>query len=67
MLGSFVGALVEFEQEDASSFKRLIVHFDSQADLDAFAALVQQNINIKTVSIWYPKKDSLNLKEFIAK
>ncbi len=45
----------EFEQDDKSSFKMLIVHFATQDKVDAFSELVSQNITEKTRSIWYPQ------------
>jgi hypothetical protein len=45
----------EFEQEDEMAFRTIKVHFDTQADLDAFAALVDQPINEKTKFIWFPR------------
>lgn len=51
----------EFIQNDLQSFKSIIVHFKDINDLKDFAKLVEQNIGIKTKSIWYPK---LKLNEF---
>ena len=45
----------EFEHDDKTSFKRLIVHFKSQKEVDDFAALVGQKITDKTRFIWYPE------------
>tara|TARA_R110000744_G_scaffold107013_8_gene203449 strand:- start:1308 stop:1574 length:267 start_codon:yes stop_codon:yes gene_type:complete len=45
----------EFRQEDLTAFKELVVRFENQADLDAFAALLDQKINTETFSVWYPK------------
>jgi len=44
----------EFGQDDIKSFKRLIIHFRNQEDLDIFSKLVKQNITDKTKYIWYP-------------
>ena len=44
----------EFIQDDLTSFKQLIVHFECQADVDAFASLLGQSLTEKTRSIWYP-------------
>ena len=42
-------------KEDLTAFKELVVRFENQADLDAFAALLDQKINTETFSVWYPK------------
>ena len=44
----------EFEQEDMTAWKTLLVHFSGQSDLEAFAALVGQVVTLQTKSIWYP-------------
>lgn len=47
----------EFEQEDQTAWKRLIVNFKNTEDLQAFAKLVEQSITERTRSIWYPTAD----------
>jgi hypothetical protein len=47
----------EFQQDDLESFRRLIVHFENQEDVDAFAQLVAQNLTDKTKYIWHPAKE----------
>jgi len=44
----------EFEMEDLSSFRKIIVHFRNQEDIDKFAKLIGQKIT-KAPSIWYPE------------
>ena len=44
----------EYISDDLTSFKKLIIHFECQEDVDAFAALVGQTLTEKTKSIWYP-------------
>jgi len=51
----------EFEQDDLSSFRKIIVHFNSQEDVDAFAQLMEQTVTGKTRYIWYPKQERANL------
>jgi hypothetical protein len=46
----------EFIQEDLTSFRKIIVHFQSQEDVDAFAKLVGQNIGPKQPSIGFPQR-----------
>lgn len=52
----------EFEQQDKTAWKTLNVHFENEADLMAFAELVQQSLTVQTKSIWYPKHEKENLK-----
>lgn len=45
----------EFNQEDLTSNKSIIVHFENEKDMKDFAKLVGQTITPRTQSIWYPK------------
>ena len=45
----------EFQQDDLSPWKQLIVKFASPEDLEAFAGLIGQSINEATRYIHYPK------------
>jgi hypothetical protein len=45
----------EFKQEDKTSWKSIIVHFETYDDLKKFAVLVGQVLTPRTRSIWYPK------------
>ncbi len=47
----------DFEQEDIPEYKKLIVHFDVEADYTEFAKLIGQNPTEKTKSIGHPKKN----------
>lgn len=44
----------EFVQEEEDIYKTIIVHFDSQKDVDGFAKQIDQNINEETRSIRIP-------------
>jgi hypothetical protein len=44
----------EYEHEDQTSYRRLIVHFKTEEDVQAFARLIDQNLTDKTRSIWFP-------------
>ena len=44
----------EFKMEDLSSFRKIVVHFRNQEDIDKFAKLIGQKIT-KAPSIWYPE------------
>ena len=45
----------EFEHEDLTSYRRLIVHFKDQDAVDSFAEMVGQTITDKTKFLWYPE------------
>lgn len=47
----------EFVQEDHTSFRKLTIHFKCQADVEAFAALLNQRITPKQKSLWYPRME----------
>jgi len=44
----------EFEQNDLTAWKSVILHFKTKADLEKFARLLNQTITEHTRSIWYP-------------
>ena len=44
----------EFEMKDLTSFRKIVVHFRSQKDIDKFAELIGQKIT-KAPSLWYPE------------
>ena len=44
----------EFVQEDHTSFRKIVVHFRSPEDVNAFANLIGQKITPKQPSLWYP-------------
>lgn len=54
----------EFEQEDLEAWKSVKVNFANEADLVNFAALVGQTVTKNTRSIWYPKKEKLDLTQY---
>lgn len=53
----------EFEQDDIQSWRKVIVHFRNQDDLDAFAALVQQTITDHTRYLWFPEMKDLKTQD----
>ena len=46
----------EFVQEKKEPFSKIIIRFESEADLDDFAAKIGQKLTPKTKSIWHPFK-----------
>lgn len=59
----------EYEHKDLSSFRRLIVHFRNEEDINEFSKLVNQKITEKTKYIWYPelKREDLKSEKYIDK
>jgi hypothetical protein len=57
----------EFEQEEDGALATVKVHFATEEDIAAFAALVGQTVNEKTKAIWYPYQRPLNLKQYTVK
>lgn len=55
-----------FEQEDKGSFRQIVVHFASQADVNAFADLIGQTLGEKTRSVWYPEVEKTNMLDIYA-
>ncbi len=47
----------EFHQPDDKAFRTVIVHFNDQSSVDAFATLIGKNITEKTKYLWYPEMD----------
>ena len=48
--------LPEFEQEDLTSFRKIIVHFQTENDVDNFSKLIGQKLSPKSKSIWFPEQ-----------
>ncbi len=46
----------EFVQDKQVAYATIVVRFNSQEDLDDFAARIGQKLNAKTKSIWHPYK-----------
>lgn len=45
----------EFVQEKQEPYAKIIIRFDNKKDLETFSKLIQQPLNKKTKSIWFPK------------
>ena len=45
----------EFIQEDLTSFRKIVVHFKNNDDVDKFSKLIGQKITPKQPSLWYPE------------
>lgn len=53
----------EFDQEDATSFRHIIVHFENQDHVNEFFNLIKQKSTVNTKSIWFPEKKKRVLKD----
>jgi hypothetical protein len=47
----------EFIHEDQSSFRRIIVHFKDQDDVERFSQLIGQKLGKKLKSVWFPEAE----------
>lgn len=47
----------EFKQENQNAFKEIKVKFLNEEDYKNFASIIDQKLNLETISIWYPKRD----------
>lgn len=54
----------EFVQEDKTPYQQIIVSFTSEKDVKEFSQLINQKLTYKTKSIWYPKQDIIEPKNF---
>lgn len=55
----------EFEQENGfGAIHTLKVHFATQEDIAKFSQIINQQVNEKTVYIWFPKLEDMNLKAY---
>ena len=52
----------EFDQDDATPFRTLLVHFKNQNDLNLFLNLIDQQITENTKFIYYPKQERFDSK-----
>jgi len=55
----------EFIQENKEGVQQIIVHFETQEDVEKFAELTNQKITKKTKYIWFPKKERQNLIDWV--
>lgn len=47
----------EFDQPDATSFRKVIVHFENPDDVAEFFSIIGQSDTGKTKSTWFPEKE----------
>jgi ParB-like chromosome segregation protein Spo0J len=52
----------EFEGEDISAYKKLIVNFENEEDYQKFADLIDQKLTDKTKSIYFPEYEYPDIK-----
>lgn len=54
----------EFNQEDKTAYKSIIIHFKWENEYKDFSKLINQNLTDKTKSVWYPK---IEIEKYIDK
>jgi len=47
----------EFKMNDNNSFRKIVVHFSCQDDINKFAELIGQRITRKQLSLWFPEQE----------
>ena len=47
----------EFDQPDATSFRKVIMHFENPDDVAEFFSIIGQSDTGKTKSTWFPEKE----------
>ena len=52
----------EFDQDDKTSFRHVIVHFKNNEDVKEFFSIIGQSHTDKTKSTWFPEKEHANNK-----
>ncbi|MBC8552225.1 MAG: ParB N-terminal domain-containing protein [Candidatus Brocadiales bacterium] len=57
----------EYQHDDQTPFKQILVSFRNEADLKAFAKLVEQNVMVTTKSIWYPRAKDADVADIAYK
>ena len=62
VMAEWVG-MPEYENEDMSAVRQIIVSFQNEDDIQAFAKLTGNKITDKTKTIWYPRRDKEVLKD----
>ena len=50
----------EFNQQDKTSFRHVIVHFENNDDVAEFFSIIGQGHTDKTKSIWYPEQQTMD-------
>lgn len=53
----------DYNQDDLKPMRSVLVHFESQADVDTFFSLIGQSHTEKTKSIWYPEQEEFTVRD----
>jgi hypothetical protein len=58
----------EFDNDDQTPFKQILVKFASESSVAAFARLIEQKITMETKGVWYPPRnlESIRDKAYVA-
>ena len=52
----------EFEQEDRSPHRTILIHFENDEDVEKFGKLIEQKITPKKKYYWYPERKKTDSK-----
>lgn len=55
----------EFVQQDMEPLQHIVVNFEFFEDVKEFGKLIGQNVSSKTNSLWFPKQDRIEPKNFL--
>lgn len=55
----------EFIQRDREPMQHIVVNFDCYEDVEEFGKLIEQNVTPKTNSLWFPKQETIEPKNFL--
>lgn len=53
----------DYNQPNNSAYRQLIINFEDENAVKAFAELVNQTLTKKTKSIWFPKREQNNVND----
>ena len=53
----------EFNNDDLSPKRQIIISFKTDEDVQLFAKLINQELTTKTKSVWFPKVNDLVQKD----
>ncbi len=54
----------DHDNEDISGFRKIIIHFECQQDVNDFAKLLHQQVSDKCKSLWFPEKVKMDHDQY---
>lgn len=55
----------EFIQEDKEPLQKIVLNFEFYEDVKEFGILIGQNVSPRTNSLWFPKQERIEPKNFL--